>query len=394
MAKQIPKKRSRSSQSLESPISNPRSPITAQKHKKGDVVCTPNGIRKKFNGKQWRRLCSKEGCSKESQRRGYCSRHLSLKGKHLRSLSSFPGRRKGELKEGQIEWELEAAREPELALLEQDRRLHSQFDETEAANMLVSLGNSHSGTPGFSPPPMSPHPGHRSPSHFVYPGAGTTFTPISPHPIQGHHGMVGSSPQRWASATSTPKSGRSSTELVSPLTPRYSSGGTPYQSSLNFTTPISPQQYKAMLPAATGSRPQAKLESSKSEGGDSGIDVMTPRLSIISPNQKLIYRGSGSHSDSEEKPHLQPISSGRDYTVAAFNPVFSMASQELKTETSSSVHGLEGSSKDHPVGTLSMPVATVHPSPAALLPVMPVIEAKVSTGSGDEQVSEAKATAG
>ena len=39
------------------------------------------GIRKKFNGKQWRRLCSKEGCSKESQRRGYCSRHLSLKGK-------------------------------------------------------------------------------------------------------------------------------------------------------------------------------------------------------------------------------------------------------------------------------------------------------------------------
>jgi len=50
------------------------------KHKKGDVVQTPGGIRKKFNGKQWRRLCSKEGCNKESQRRGYCSRHLSLKG--------------------------------------------------------------------------------------------------------------------------------------------------------------------------------------------------------------------------------------------------------------------------------------------------------------------------
>ncbi|ESN93893.1 hypothetical protein HELRODRAFT_180545 [Helobdella robusta] len=54
-----------------------------QKYKKGDVVFTPHGIRKKFNGKQWRRLCSKDGCSKESQRRGYCSRHLSLRGKGL-----------------------------------------------------------------------------------------------------------------------------------------------------------------------------------------------------------------------------------------------------------------------------------------------------------------------
>ena len=47
---------------------SPRSlPATPHKYKKGDVVSTPNGIRKKFNGKQWRRLCSKEGCSKESQ---------------------------------------------------------------------------------------------------------------------------------------------------------------------------------------------------------------------------------------------------------------------------------------------------------------------------------------
>ena len=45
--------------------------------KKGDIVSTPNGIRKKFNGKQWRRLCSKEGCQKESQRKGFCSRHLT-----------------------------------------------------------------------------------------------------------------------------------------------------------------------------------------------------------------------------------------------------------------------------------------------------------------------------
>lgn len=48
-----------------------------QKYKKGEIVTASNGIRKKFNGKQWRRLCSKEGCQKESQRKGYCSRHLT-----------------------------------------------------------------------------------------------------------------------------------------------------------------------------------------------------------------------------------------------------------------------------------------------------------------------------
>ena len=68
---------------------SPRSlPATPHKYKKGDVVSTPTGIRKKFNGKQWRRLCSREGCSKESQRRGYCSRHLSLRGKNHFSAAS------------------------------------------------------------------------------------------------------------------------------------------------------------------------------------------------------------------------------------------------------------------------------------------------------------------
>lgn len=51
--------------------SRSRTPLSLaqQKYKKGDVVCTPNGIRKKFNGKQWRRLCSREGCMKEMWRR-------------------------------------------------------------------------------------------------------------------------------------------------------------------------------------------------------------------------------------------------------------------------------------------------------------------------------------
>ena len=53
---------------------------TPHRFKKGDVVQSESGVRKKFNGKQWRRLCSNQQCQKESQRRGFCSRHLNQKG--------------------------------------------------------------------------------------------------------------------------------------------------------------------------------------------------------------------------------------------------------------------------------------------------------------------------
>lgn len=76
------------------PRSHPATPRsqanTPHRFKKGDIVESESGVRKKFNGKQWRRLCSL--CSKESQRRGYCSRHLNQKGSSLRSTgpSRFP----------------------------------------------------------------------------------------------------------------------------------------------------------------------------------------------------------------------------------------------------------------------------------------------------------------
>ncbi|KAJ1353313.1 Protein CBR-gei-3 [Parelaphostrongylus tenuis] len=68
---------------------------TTQRYKKGEIVTNPGGIRKKFNGKQWRRLCSKDGCNKESQRRGYCSRHLSLKTKPGHVEHTSPSRSTG-----------------------------------------------------------------------------------------------------------------------------------------------------------------------------------------------------------------------------------------------------------------------------------------------------------
>ena len=100
-------------------------PATPHKYKKGDVVAAPNGIRKKFNGKQWRRLCSKEGCSKESQRRGYCSRHLSLKGQPKPLMAPV--------------------RPP------QQSNNPEQEAKMEAANLLVSLSNTTASKSVFVP---------------------------------------------------------------------------------------------------------------------------------------------------------------------------------------------------------------------------------------------------
>ncbi|XP_028401750.1 protein capicua homolog [Dendronephthya gigantea] len=164
--------------------SNTGGPTTPPKYKKGDVITTPTGIRKKFNGKQWRRLCSRDYCNKESQRRGFCSRHLSMKGKSIRSNSAIPGERRGKLvKEGAIEWE--SGGESDSSIQRECDRSNS-FDsdikdmETEAAMSLVSLG-SRGPTP-FStlttPLPFS----SKTPSPFL----GTSFdenSGVTPHPI-------------------------------------------------------------------------------------------------------------------------------------------------------------------------------------------------------------------
>ncbi|XP_077525273.1 protein capicua homolog isoform X3 [Amblyomma americanum] len=166
-----PRSRLAASSSAEMRVLTPRSPAAQQKYKKGDIVSTPNGIRKKFNGKQWRRLCSKEGCTKESQRRGYCSRHLSLKGKSgtamrkgsapaaTTSTAQQPPFPTGAMRAGTgREWE-ESSRES-ISGSPGDRasRVQGRFDldETEAANMLVSLGNSRSATPSSASPPGRP----------------------------------------------------------------------------------------------------------------------------------------------------------------------------------------------------------------------------------------------
>lgn len=180
--------------------SSPRSlPTTPHKYKKGDVVSTPNGIRKKFNGKQWRRLCSRETCSKESQRRGYCSRHLSLKGKPFLagtgSVSSTYMRKNslegpgmaGMPARGQSEQPLLAGNQPPhqgaVMVATKEAIDGDNAAKMEAANLLVSLSNtSRSGTPVFSPIPGG---GHNSPRAMQSPkivgSRSNVFMPIS-HP--------------------------------------------------------------------------------------------------------------------------------------------------------------------------------------------------------------------
>lgn len=57
---------------------------TPHNYKKGDIVIANDGFRKKFNGKQWRRLCSAPHCDKESQKKGLCSRHFSSQTDHTK----------------------------------------------------------------------------------------------------------------------------------------------------------------------------------------------------------------------------------------------------------------------------------------------------------------------
>ena len=184
--------RSKSVQSTDSGrASTPRtSPF---KYKKGEIVCTPNGIRKKFNGKQWRRLCSLDNCSKESQRRGYCSRHLSLKGKSMRGDSIDYGNS-----------DASCDTSPLADFSASSSRLTSanEFDEKEAASMLVSLANPPVGSRSTTPAPhsMSAPPsimiGQLNP--LVSPPRGFPgFVPISPQ--QGKTNALVSPPLRpWS----------------------------------------------------------------------------------------------------------------------------------------------------------------------------------------------------
>lgn len=414
-SKQPPKKResarSRSAQSESSRASTPRSPNSAQRYKKGDVVTTPNGIRKKYNGKQWRRLCGKEGCTKESQRRGFCSRHLSLRGKGFRSASNFPGAMRDE-NDGQAGWPV-TGRDSEAEFVE--RPSTARFDETEAANMLVSLG-SRSTTPAFSPTPsqnpLSPqlgHPENLSPTGTVR--RQMSFTPISPHP----HSYITSPTRSWSTGTS--KSGSSSSEHVSPITPRFPQVNPGHQIS---PADVAHVKMGAALPTKTDSRSPAKLVNSnqvvysKNPGFPVGFpQKMAPNISellrepvVSCYNEQLGVKAGGMNMVRHPPDQVLPISSGIDNSenktpkivyVPQSADVAAIVPGSLQSRVHGQVH-LQAKSQEvsvvqspaliqtviqnpqqsvqpvMPIQTTAVQLTTGanHPAPTALLPIMPV----------------------
>ncbi|XP_046874752.1 protein capicua homolog isoform X4 [Hypomesus transpacificus] len=287
--------------------SRSRTPLTAaqQKYKKGDVVCTPTGIRKKFNGKQWRRLCSREGCSKESQRRGYCSRHLSMRTKEMEASGGGVRDRGGASSTGtltpsdlrlgggrtssEFDWD-ETSRDsseassrggdsrPRLvlpSLLPQDLS-RFDFDECEAATMLVSLGSSRSGTP-FSPisnqSPFSPTPSPSPSPLFGFRPA--TFSPIAAPPSltpRRHRHLSGTK-------MGTPGSDRE----------RHLSGIVPtFQTNLTFTVPMSPSKRKLDAPPPPlplpVSQDYAKADQLGALVGSDAFRVLSPQSQPTTPS--------------------------------------------------------------------------------------------------------------
>ncbi|KAL4616808.1 hypothetical protein GN956_G22040, partial [Arapaima gigas] len=310
--------------------SRSRTPLTAaqQKYKKGDVVCTPNGIRKKFNGKQWRRLCSREGCMKESQRRGYCSRHLSMRTKEMEGGGGGDRERGGGSSSGTVtpsdlralgggrastefDWD-DTSRDSSEASSRGDSRprlvlntLLSQdlsrfdFDECEAANMLVSLSSSRSGTPSFSPvsiqSPFSPAPSPSPSPHFVFRPA--NFSPITASPVlpprrpRHQSGTGGNTPK-----LGTPGSERERERHPSSIPPSF-------HTNLTFTVPMSPSKRKAdaPLPPPPPTQDYAKPEL---EQCDPGIGLNPAAFRVLSPQTQ-------SHNPAFSRPRVVTTPSSR-----------------------------------------------------------------------------------
>ncbi|XP_016123218.1 protein capicua homolog isoform X4 [Sinocyclocheilus grahami] len=329
-----------SSASSSASSSRSRTPLSAaqQKYKKGDVVCTPNGIRKKFNGKQWRRLCSREGCMKESQRRGYCSRHLSMRTKEMEGAVGERGSGGGgESSSGTVtpsdlrgrassefDWD-ETSRDssetssrgtdsrPRLglpSLLPQDFS-RFDFDECEAATMLVSLG-SRSVTPSFSPisnqSPFSPTPSPSASPLFGFHPA--NFSPVTASPVLP--------PRRHKHPSGTnsgvPKHGTGGTEREKD---RHLSGVVPsFHTNLTFTVPMSPGKRRTDAPP-----PPAPLlqEYGKPDQEQSCRDPsLVTSLCIISTQTTTVTHPQRLTSTTVSSPPASPLflESGSQCTVS------------------------------------------------------------------------------
>lgn len=285
-------KRPPSGSYMENIVSRTPTP-TQQKYKKGDIVQMENGVRKKFNGKQWRRLCSREGCNKESQRRGYCSRHLSLKGKSVTKGVGIPGQKKGKLQGKELTWESgnesEGSVEGEVSSKGSSNHAKLNDEEAEAALSLVSLSTSNSRCATPLPNPATPH-FPISPSQCTSPSPyNNCFSNRSSTP--GQH-QPATPVRTWAAAT--PCSGRSSSvELFSPF----------FQNGMSLSNAVSPD-----------SGIHCDESASRASNASSLISPLPLVLSPVTPTKRTfspISPPAGSCCSLSPIPHTPPAISAK-----------------------------------------------------------------------------------
>ncbi|KAG7270611.1 hypothetical protein CRUP_033220 [Coryphaenoides rupestris] len=326
--------------------------LAQQKYKKGDVVCTNNGIRKKFNGKQWRRLCSREGCMKESQRRGYCSRHLSMRTKEMEAAGAGGGERgaggggggggsssgtvtPSDLRgraSSEFDWD-DTSREsseasssrggadsrPRLvlpALLPHDLSSRFDMDECEAATMLVSLSSSRSCTPSFSPvsnqSPFSPAPSP-SPSPLFRPA---NFSPITAPPVLPHRRHRHPSGTGGGGGGKAGAGGAGERERLAPgLQPSF-------HANLTFTVPTSTAPGKRKSEAPPPPPPPASHHHDYTPKTEPEQGDLSNSFRVLSPQTQASYSRAQTptSSSSRHRGASTPSSSSRPPSSTASSP--------------------------------------------------------------------------
>lgn len=372
--------------------SRPRSSMyMGQKYKKGDVVFTPHGIRKKFNGKQWRRLCSKDGCSKESQRRGYCSRHLSLKGKGLRPPGfPFPcGKRRVDGSDGPLYWNL-AQSDHGFHLFDAERQLLPYDDATVTAKMLASLGASDNRL-GFSPPPQPPGLQAQKFGSDACPSMSALccrypFGSLPRHHLP-HHTLYSALPKNWALGKPDPIASMTLEKSLS------------LHSILNYSANRELSAfgaYSKLPPNGSNAEDEASTNLMLDQGGLSSLALdQLPKL--ISPTRGLGWRGALAASNisdsvaSDGKSKTKKESSGS--RGALFKRLASrhMDSLDLSdTENQPDERNMDCFQDETlpPPKMLKMiPLSKIfgYPTPASLLPILSIMDASDDDVKRDEE---------
>jgi len=266
---------------------------------KGEVVAAATGIRKKFNGKQWRRLCSREGCQKESQRGGLCSRHLSQKGRDS-ALSVTP--------------DSTGPKTPDVRTVSGTTEAARRSDETEVANQLLVLqhgGHSTDLTIPFGK--STPTQLSQSLGAPAFQFAAGTFTPISPHHLQlqseKHHTWAVASEMLSSVFKTAATTDDATVRANSSLPSRTLSGGSGSShrtsSTLSARSPESRPHSSTHMPDLKFAPLLTSQILMRRYGGDAGRDDKTS-LSSSSSSQRNLFNTS-SVSDISQHHDLAPV---------------------------------------------------------------------------------------